>query len=102
MSSMGTEARVAKLRTRLEEQGLAGIFVSATGEDIFKQLGANRNYLSGFSGSLGHLLITLDAAFIAVDFRYFEQAERESPDFTLFQANGGMRTWLPELIGNAK
>jgi len=92
---MGTEQRVARLRTRLEEEGLGGIFVSATGEDIFKQLGANRNYLSGFSGSLGHLLVTLDAAYIAVDFRYFEQAKRESPSYVLFEANGGMRTWPP-------
>src|SRR5262245_61308464 len=98
---MGTEARVEKLRAKLDEQGLAAIFVSATGEDIFKQLGANRRYLSDFSGSMGHLLITRDQAFIAVDFRYYEQAEHESPNFTLFQANGAMRTWLPELLGAA-
>jgi Xaa-Pro aminopeptidase len=50
---------------------------------------------------MGHLLITETKAFIAVDFRYYEQAERESPDFTLFQANGPMPTWLGQLIGEA-
>ena len=50
---------------------------------------------------MGHLLITLDAAYIAVDFRYYEQAEREAPEYTLFKANGGMKTWLPQLIGEA-
>jgi Xaa-Pro aminopeptidase len=90
--------RIERLRAKLEEQGLDGLFVSAPAEDIHHTIGANRRYLSGFSGSMGHLLITLDAAFIAVDFRYFGQAERESPEFTLFQANGGMKTWFPKLV----
>ena len=85
----------------MAEEGLGGIFVTAPAEDISRTIGANRRYLSGFTGSMGHLLITPDKAFIAVDFRYYEQAERESPDFTLFQANGGMKTWLPKLIGEA-
>src|SRR5438093_9085037 len=90
--------RLIRLREKLEEQSFAGIFVSAPAEDTGKTLGANRSYLSGFSGSMGHLLITADQAFIAVDFRYYEQAEREAPRFTLFKAVGGMETWLPDLI----
>ena len=99
---MSTETRVARLREKLEEQDLAGLFVSAPAEDIAKTVGANRRYLSNFTGSMGHLLITRDHAFIAVDFRYYEQAERESPNFTLWQANGGMKTWLPDLLGEAR
>ena len=99
---MTTERRVERLRAKLEEQELSGVFVSAPAEDIAKTIGANRRYLSGFTGSMGHLLITHDAAYIAVDFRYYEQAERESPNFKLWQANGGMKTWLPELIGAAQ
>src|SRR6266496_357015 len=95
---MTTERRIERLRAKLEEQDLGGLFVSAPAEDIAKTVGANRRYLSGFTGSMGHLLITEDAAFIAVDFRYYEQAERESPNFTLVHANGGMKTWLPELF----
>ncbi|HLF78447.1 MAG TPA: aminopeptidase P family protein [Dehalococcoidia bacterium] len=99
---MSTEGRIERLRAKMETQGLAGLFVSAPAEDIHHTIGANRRYLSGFSGSMGHLLITLDTAYIAVDFRYYEQAERESPNFKLWQANGGMKTWLPELLGAAK
>jgi len=99
---MGTEGRVQRLRAKLEEKGLGGLFVSAPAEDIHHTIGANRRYLSNFSGSMGHLLVTQDAAFIAVDFRYFEQAERESPNFTMFPANGGMKTWMPQLFGEAK
>src|SRR5687768_14879475 len=96
---MTTERRIERLRAKLEEQELGGLFVSAPAEDIAKTIGANRRYLSGFTGSMGHLLITQTDAYIAVDFRYYEQAERESPNFKLWQANGGMKTWLPELIG---
>ena len=96
---MSTEGRIARLRERMAEENLGGLFVTAPAEDISRTIGANRRYLSGFTGSMGHLLITQDKAFIAVDFRYYDQAEREAPNFTLFQANGGMATWLTQLIG---
>jgi Xaa-Pro aminopeptidase len=99
---MAKAERIAKLRARLAERGLDALFVSAPAEDIHHTLGANRRYLSGFSGSMGHLLITLDTAFIAVDFRYFEQAEREAPEYTLWKAVGGMKAWLPQLAGEAR
>jgi Xaa-Pro aminopeptidase len=90
--------RLTRLREKLEEHGLGGVFISAPAEDTSKTVGANRRYLSGFTGSMGHLLITPDLASIAVDFRYYEQAEKESPHFKLFQANGPMHTWLPDFI----
>jgi Xaa-Pro aminopeptidase len=99
---MGKAERIEKLRAKLEEQDLGGLFVSAPAEDIHHTIGANRRYLSGFSGSMGHLLITEAEAYIAVDSRYYEQAEREAPEYSLFKANAGMKTWLPELIGGAK
>ena len=93
--------RLARLRAKMAELRLDGFLVGAPVEDTFHTHSANRRYLSGFTGSVGWLLITLERAFIAVDFRYFEQAERESPEFTLFQASGGMETWLQRLVGEA-
>jgi Xaa-Pro aminopeptidase len=90
--------RLTRLRAKLEENGLGGIFISAPAEDTSKTVGANRRYLSGFTGSMGHLLITPEAAFIAVDFRYYEQAENESPHFQQFKANGPMATWLKDFL----
>ncbi len=86
--------RLRRLRERLADVGLDGFLVGAPVEDMFHTHAANRRYLSGFTGSMGWLLITADVAFIAVDFRYFQQAQRESPDYTLFRADGGMETWL--------
>ena len=58
---------------------------------------ANRRYLSGFSGSNGYLIITQTDAVLATDFRYVEQAERESPDFRLLRTEAGA-AWLPPLL----
>lgn len=93
--------RLTRLRERMADVKLDGFVVGAPVEDIFHTHGANRRYLSGFTGSMGWLLITLDQAFIAVDFRYFEQAERESPGFTLFQAIGGIDKWFAPLVAEA-
>ena len=93
--------RLQRLRARMTDVGLDAFLVGAPAEDTFHTLAANRRYLSGFTGSMGWLLITADAAFIAVDFRYFEQAERESPGFSLFRTSGDMKSWFGSLIGEA-
>jgi len=93
--------RLVRLRARMAGVGLDGLLVSAPVEDTFKNVGANRRYLSGFTGSVGTLLITSEDALIAVDFRYYEQAQREAPDFTLFPASGPLETWFASLVGTA-
>ena len=93
------ERRLARLRCAMEEVGLDGLLVGSPVEDTFGTQSASRRYLSGFTGSMGWLLITADEAFIVVDFRYWEQAKRESPFFTLVKATGGIQSWLPRLIG---
>ena len=93
--------RVQRLRESMTRVDLGGFLVGSPVEDTFRTHSANRRYLSGFSGSVGWLLITPDQAFIVVDFRYWEQAEREAPDFTLVRAVGGIGKWLPSLIGEA-
>lgn len=48
----------------------------------------NRRYLSGFSGE-GLLLITAAEALLFTDFRYWEQAAAEAPDFERLTVGGG-------------
>lgn len=93
--------RIQRLRQQMEEIKLDGLLISSPVEDIFKTTAANRRYLSGFTGSVGYLLITQSEAYIAVDFRYFEQAQRESPHMTLFQASGPLTAWFPSLLATA-
>ncbi len=61
--------RLERLRAKLVENNFDAFFVSSP---------ENRRYLSGFSGSAGFLIISKDAAVLATDFRYVEQAGQQS------------------------
>jgi Xaa-Pro aminopeptidase len=60
----------------------------------------NCRYLSGFTGE-GHLLVSDKQAILATDFRYIEQAKRESQDFEIIEVKGEIHDWLPELAYNS-
>jgi Xaa-Pro aminopeptidase len=85
--------RLRKLRVALNENALDGMMVTQ---------GANVRYLSGFDGGLdGYLIITDKKAILATDSRYWEQAEREAPEFELFKTTSSYTTWFPGLIRDA-
>ncbi|MBM2826864.1 MAG: hypothetical protein HW403_928 [Dehalococcoidia bacterium] len=81
--------RVARLKAVLEEKGQDAILVSE---------GHNRRYLSGFTGSAGHLIISRKEAILATDFRYTEQAGLQAPDFSVTQVSGGIASWLADAL----
>lgn len=60
----------------------------------------NRRYLSGFTGSAGHLLITSEHALLLTDFRYIEQAGRQASGFEVIQINGEFHSCLPGLAAD--
>ena len=49
----------------------------------------NRRWLSGFTGSAGWLLVTAETAVLGTDFRYWDQAKRQAPDFELRNFRSG-------------
>src|SRR5512139_3597820 len=81
--------RLAEVRRLLEEKNLPALLVMQA---------ENRRYLSGFTGSAGQLLITPTHAILATDFRYWEQAAQQAPDFAIYQAKGALKDYLPGLI----
>ena len=81
-------SRLQKLRQSLACQELDTILVSQP---------ENRRYLSGFTGSAGWLLISASNAFLAVDFRYVEQAKSQAPNFEVIHIKGDVANWLPKL-----
>jgi Xaa-Pro aminopeptidase len=85
----------------MADHDLAAFLVGCPVEDIFHLSGANRRYISGFTGSMGWALITADRAFIAVDFRYVEQAQNECPGFQVFRTTGSADRWFADLAGEA-
>lgn len=90
-----------RLRIAIDEANLDALMVCAPGEE---NIGAtSRRYLSGFTGSAGVLLVTPRRAFIAADFRYTEQAERECGPrgFEVFPALGPRKEWFSKFAGEA-
>ncbi len=81
--------RLRRLREILKNSNLGGLLIGSS---------ANRRYLSGFTGSEGWLIITQQKAYLAVDFRYVEQAKQESNDFEILHIKGTMSQWLPAIL----
>lgn len=84
-----TLQRLQRIRTRLSEEGLDWLLVSGP---------ENRRYLSGFTGSSGHLLISQEEALLATDFRYFQQVEEQAPAYTLAKVQGGAVESLASIL----
>src|SRR3982074_3550440 len=76
--------RLAALRGRLVDLELDGMVVTSP---------ENIRYLSGFSGSLGYLVIDRTAAEILGDSRYWLQMEAEAPGFTLVRSGPSHGLW---------
>lgn len=84
---MPVPPRLTKLRAAMADKELDAFLVSSP---------ENREYLSGFTGTAGYLLISQHEALLATDFRYVEQAERQAPEFRVCRIEG--RNWLSTLI----
>lgn len=66
--------RLARLQRRLAEEGCDAIFMATP---------VNIRYLTGFSGSAGCLLVSVDEAYLFTDGRYRLQAAQQAPDVRL-------------------
>ena len=84
--------RLRSLRQKLAEKEIEAILVSQPD---------NLYYLSGCEGLEGYLLITAEKALMVTDFRYIEQAERQSPDCEIFRISGKMAEWFPRLFSGS-
>ncbi len=69
-----TQQRLERLRARMADLQVKAALITQAD---------NRRYVSGFTGSAGTLLITASQALFITDFRYYEQAAQQSPEFTL-------------------
>ncbi|MGN0670747.1 MAG: aminopeptidase P family protein [Oscillospiraceae bacterium] len=74
------KSEIERLILRMKEQGIAACIVPTDDFHGSEYVSAHfklREYLSGFTGSAGTLVVTLDGAALWTDGRYFLQAERE-------------------------
>ena len=88
--------RLAKLRTKMTEQGLDGLLITRT---------ENQYYLSGFSGLEyldATLLLSAEHAWIATDSRYYEDVKQRAPEFHLLESGYDRNKPLGEFASVAK
>ncbi len=83
-----SQIRIDNIHKALTAQELDAVVVSSA---------ENIRYLSGFTGDSTLLMITLHQAYLLTDFRYLEQAEQESPDFTVAEPAGGLVETLADV-----
>ena len=75
-----------KLRKLMKENNLNMYYIPTDDYHTSEYVGAYfkaRAFMSGFTGSAGVLLVTLDSAYLWVDGRYFLQAEAQIKDSTI-------------------
>ena len=84
---------MAAVRRRLTDLELDALVVTAP---------ENTRYLSGFSGTLGYLVISRAGAEILGDSRYWLQMEAEAPGFTLVRsvASSGLLALLADHLND--
>ncbi len=73
--------RLETIRNKLKENGIDGILITKR---------ENYMYLSGFTGSSAHLVITQNSADLITDFRYIEQAAKQAPLFNIIKYKGSV------------
>ena len=72
--------RIERVRDALRQHGLAAVLVPSSDPHLSEYLPERwqgRQWLSGFTGSMGTLVVTLDRAVVFADSRYWVQAEAE-------------------------
>ncbi|KAB2951666.1 aminopeptidase P family protein [Heliorestis acidaminivorans] len=58
----------------------------------------NRRYLSSFTGTAGLLLVTPNQSILVTDFRYWEQAQQQSPEWQIYRQQGSWLKALQEVL----
>lgn len=73
-------ARLARMRAVMNREGVDALLVPSADPHLSEYLPGywqGRQWLSGFHGSVGTLVLTADFAGLWADSRYWEQAEKE-------------------------
>ena len=83
--------RLALVRTAIAQQDCDALVVVEPD---------NRRYLSNFTGSAGVLVIDRDRAFLATDFRYYEQVKMQAPEWTLVEITDSAEAALARLVAD--
>ncbi|KAF8453789.1 putative Xaa-Pro aminopeptidase P [Terfezia claveryi] len=98
MEKVNTTKRLQKLRELMQKASVDVYIVpseDAHSSEYIAPCDARREYISGFSGSAGRAVITLDKAALSTDGRYFNQASKQLDDNWILLKQGlpDVPTW---------
>lgn len=85
--------RCQRVQTEIAKKNIDGLLITKE---------KNRYYLSGFTGSSGYLLVTSQQVFLLTDFRYIEQAKKETSGCQIIRHGRKWKENLQELFLNLK
>jgi len=103
-----TTDRLHELRRLMERNTLDYYIVPSTdahGSEYVAFSDKRREYISGFTGSVGEAIVTRNNAYLVLDARYWDQAATEIDDnWTLVRAGaaGEPRDWVEWLLGRIR
>ena len=83
---MSVKERLDLFRNEMKNQGITHYIIPTCDYHMSEYVHSHfaaRRYFSGFTGSAGTLLVTLDNAYLWTDGRYFIQAEEQLKDTTV-------------------
>ncbi len=81
--------RLQRLRERMSELQLPALWIT----DSY-----NRAYMTGFTGSSGYVLVTLDRAFLLTDFRYRVQAKTQAGHCEIVEHASNVKLTILEIL----
>lgn len=98
--------RLTSLRTLMLDKNIKGIIIPSSDPHMSEYLATHwkvREWFSGFTGSSGTLVVTLDKAGLWTDSRYFIQADRElqGSGITLYKEGLNTTPTISEFLQNS-
>ena len=108
---MSIDKRIKALRGFMEEKGLHAFIIPSTDSHLSEYPAlhwASREWISGFTGSAGTVVVTRDKAGLWTDSRYFLQAANELDENVITLFKDGLPTtpsieeWLTTELGNGE
>ncbi|MGL5578684.1 MAG: aminopeptidase P family N-terminal domain-containing protein, partial [Fusobacteriaceae bacterium] len=104
---MTTREKLERVRAVMEKEGVAAYYITASDYHQSEYIGdffKIRQYISGFTGSFGNLVITKDSAALWTDGRYDVQAVEELKDSTIIpyvvgrEGTPDFKNWICEKL----
>ncbi|MFW6029710.1 MAG: M24 family metallopeptidase [Halanaerobiales bacterium] len=83
--------RLKKAHNLMNEKKIKAIIIDS---------GINRRYLSGFTGTAGRILLSIEKDYLFTDFRYTEQAAKEIEGLEVLEVNRNFEEKLNEILNN--